>query len=63
MNWKLIAYVTAGVTAGTLLAKSLVGSIDPLFVGLTAVGALAGATLLSLMLRVGARKKETTRAP
>lgn len=62
MNWKLIIYVAAGVTAGTVLAKSLVGSVSPLYVALAAAGALVCATLLALMLRIGARKKGTTEA-
>jgi hypothetical protein len=62
MNWKLIVYIVAGVSAGTLLLEFFSGAINPLLIGLSAVVALIGAALLSWMLRIGARKKPTDRA-
>ncbi len=60
MNWKLIAYVGAGVTAGFVLSELLVGSIHPRLIVLSAAVAIVAGTLLSLMLRIGARRNRTT---
>lgn len=60
MNWKLILYTTAGAAlAWTLPHLIFFGTVSPVLVTLTAVLAFLGSTLLSLMMRVSARKATT----
>jgi len=62
MNWKLIAYVAAGVTAGFVLSELLVASIHSRLILLTAVVAIVTGALLSMMSRIRTRKNRTTGA-
>jgi hypothetical protein len=51
MNWKLVAYVTAGVTAGVAIARALFGFPWLVPALLTAGIALLGGAFLTWMLR------------
>lgn len=57
MNWKLIAYVTIGVTIGSLLPQLVFfHSVYPVLLALAAFIAFDVSTLMSLVLRIHRRR-------